>query len=237
MPSTPINPDTSSPLTARQREVLACVARALRTRGMPPTRAEIAAALGFRSANAAEDHLRALERKGALAIDGVHRGLRVLPAGWAALGAADEAGGADAGGAGPGGRSGRLRLPLVGRVAAGAPILAVAHVEREVVVDATLFRPRPDYLLRVRGLSMRDAGILDGDLVAVRRQADAGDGALVVARIDDEATVKRLERRAGRVRLLPANPDYAPIELDPHGGALAIEGIVVGVLRSVAEGA
>jgi repressor LexA len=236
MPSIPATPDTPTALTARQREVLACVAGALRTRGMPPTRAEIATALGFRSANAAEDHLRALERKGVLAIDGVHRGLRVLPAGWAALGVADAAGMADVAGAGRGGRSDRLRLPLVGRVAAGAPILAVAHVEREIVVDATLFRPRPDYLLRVRGLSMRDAGILDGDLVAVRRQAEAGDGALVVARIDDEATVKRLERRDGRVRLMPANPDYAPIEIDPHDGPLAIEGIVVGVLRSLAEG-
>lgn len=232
--SPPLHPDAIPALTARQREVLACVAAALDARGLPPTRAEIAAALGFRSANAAEEHLRALERKGALAIDGVHRGLRVLPAGWSALGMARGPAGHTGG---RGARADRLRLPLVGRVAAGAPILAEAHVEREVVVDAALFRPRPDYLLRVRGLSMRDAGILDGDLVAVRRQADAVDGALVVARIDDEATVKRLERRGGHVRLLPANPDYAPIPLDPRSGPLTIEGIVVGVLRSVAEGA
>lgn len=193
-------------LTVRQRQVLDLITSHLATRGLPPTRAEIAAALGFRSPNAAEEHLRALERKGAIAIDGSHRGLRVLqPA--------------------PSG------IPLIGRVAAGQPILAMAHVERHVRIDPDLFRPPPDFLLRVAGLSMRDAGILDGDWVAVRAGREARHGQIVVARLGEDATVKRLERRGERVRLLPANPDFAPIVIGEDGEPLVIEGVVVGVIR------
>jgi repressor LexA len=210
-------------LTPRQREILALIEREVAVRGYPPTRAEIASAFGFRSANAAEDHLRALARKGAIALEAGHRGIRVLRGKGRARpapAARDEAGAMDA-------------LPLVGRVAAGAPILAEQHVERHVTLDPALFAGRADYLLRVRGESMRDAGILDGDLVAVRRTPEARDGEMVVARIGDEATVKHLQCRAGRVRLLPANPDFAPIEVDPAGEPLALEGVVVGVLRTV----
>jgi repressor LexA len=209
-------------LTPRQREILALIEREVALRGYPPTRAEIAQAFGFRSANAAEEHLRALARKGAIALEAGHRGIRVLRGkgrARTASAARDEAG-----------MDGSL--PLVGRVAAGAPILAEQHVERHVAIDPVLFAGRADYLLRVRGESMRDAGILDGDLVAVRRTPEARDGEMVVARLGDEATVKRLQRRGGRVRLLPANPDFAPIEVDPAGEPLALEGVVVGVLRT-----
>lgn len=207
-------------LTPRQREILALIEHEVAARGYPPTRAEIAAAFGFRSANAAEEHLRALARKGAIALEAGHRGIRVLRGkgrARAASVARDEA---------------VATLPLVGRVAAGAPILAEQHVERQVAIDPALFAGRADYLLRVRGESMRDAGILDGDLVAVRRTPEARDGEMVVARIGDEATVKRLQRREGRVSLLPANPDFQPIEVDPAGEPLALEGVVVGVLRT-----
>ncbi|MET0224971.1 MAG: transcriptional repressor LexA, partial [Dokdonella sp.] len=123
------------------------------------------------------------------------------------------------------------QLPLVGRVAAGSPIFAAENIEAQHAVDPDLFRPRADYLLRVVGLSMRDAGILDGDLIAVHRSASADDGRIVVARLDDEVTVKRLEHRRGHVRLLPANPDFAPIEVDPERHAFAIEGLYVGLIR------
>lgn len=209
-------------LTTRQREILDLIEREVAARGYPPTRAEIASAFGFRSANAAEEHLRALARKGAIALEAGHRGIRVLRGKGRARSAS--AARADAAVA--------ATLPLVGRVAAGAPILAEQHVERHVAIDPALFAGRADYLLRVRGESMRDAGILDGDLVAVRRTPEARDGEMVVARIGDEATVKRLQRRAGQVRLLPAHPDYAPIEVDPAGEPLALEGVVVGVLRT-----
>ena len=205
-------------LTPRQREILALIEREVAARGYPPTRAEIAQAFGFRSANAAEEHLRALARKGAIALEAGHRGIRVL------RGKGRPRGAPEAGAV--------ASLPLVGRVAAGAPILAEQHVERHVAIDPALFAGRADYLLRVRGESMRDAGILDGDLVAVRRTPDARDGEMVVARLGDEATVKRLQRRGGQVRLLPANPDFAPIEVDPDGEPLALEGVVVGVLRT-----
>jgi repressor LexA len=194
-------------LTPRQAEILAFLRRRIDEEGLPPTRAEIARAFGFRVAASAEEHLRALERKGVIEIlPGSARGLRILaPAG----------------------------LPLIGRVAAGSPILAEQNVERHVPLGPELFRPRPDYLLRVQGQSMKDAGILDGDLLAVARTPEARHGQIVVARLEDEVTVKRLERRGRRVRLLPANPDYAPIEVDPVRQALAIEGIAVGVVRSL----
>jgi repressor LexA len=209
-----------TPLTARQQEILALIEASIAARGIPPTRAEIAQALGFRSPNAAEEHLRALERKGAIAIDGSHRGLRVLVR-REGRGAARTRADATA-----------FSLPLIGRVAAGQPILAEAHVERQFRLDPELFRPRPDYLLRVAGASMRDAGILDGDLVAVKRSGEARNGQIVVARIEDEATVKRFERRGQGVRLLPANPEFAPIEIDSARVTLVLEGLVVGVLRA-----
>ena len=177
---------------------------------MPPTRAEIAAGLGFSTASSAEDHLRALARKGALELTpGASRGLRLretpeLP------------------GAG---------LPLVGRVAAGSPILAAEHIEAHLRLDPALFAPRADYLLRVHGLSMKNAGILDGDLLAVHRSADARPGQIVVARLGDFVTVKRFQRDGARVLLVAENPDFAPIVVDGKREALTIEGIGVGLIR------
>ncbi len=177
---------------------------------MPPTRAEIARALGFRSANAAEDHLRALQRKGVIdLVPGASRGIQL---------------------------SGELRdqdlLPLVGRVAAGQPILAQENIENRYRIDMSLFNPRPHYLLRVQGMSMRDAGILDGDLVAVWRTPDVRNGQVIVARLEDEVTVKRY-RQEGRVAwLLPENPDFEPIRVDLKDKTMVIEGVVVGVLRN-----
>lgn len=193
-------------LTPRQAEVLRLIADFLQATGFPPTRAEIARALGFRSANAAEDHLRALERKGFIdLLAGASRGIRLKE---------------------------RLGLPLVGRVAAGSPILSEAHVQGRYQVDPELFRPRADYLLKVRGLSMRDAGILEGDLLAVHRTQEARTGQVVVARLGDEVTVKRFKRRGHAVQLLPENPDFEPIEVDLRSEPLAIEGVAVGVIRN-----
>lgn len=176
---------------------------------MPPTRAEIAHALGFRSANAAEDHLRALVRKGVVELlPGASRGIRLLEL-------PDDEG-----------------LPLVGRVAAGSPILAEEHIEDYFYVDPRLFRPRADYLLKVKGMSMRDAGILNGDLLVVHRSPEALSGQIVVARLEDEVTVKRFRRRGQVVRLMPENPDFEPILVDLRHQALVIEGIGVGVIRN-----
>ncbi|MCC6531775.1 MAG: transcriptional repressor LexA [Burkholderiales bacterium] len=192
-------------LTRRQGEILELIRNHLQETGFPPTRAEIAAHFGFSSPNAAEEHLRALERKGAIEIlPGASRGLRILqPEG----------------------------LPVVGRVAAGAPMLAEQHIETHYRVDAALFKPRAHYLLRVRGQSMRDAGILDADLLAVHKTQEARTGQVVVARVNDEVTVKRWRRRGSQVHLLPENPDFAPIEVDPRKDRLVIEGIGVGVIR------
>lgn len=238
----------NEPLSPRQKDVLDLIERSIAERGYPPTRPEISAALGATSPNAAEQHLRALERKGYIAILPVARGIKVLvkqaphlPSGHllpAARGeekarSATRIRSADAGARfiarhTPGERQ-MLRLPLIGRVAAGQPILAEQSIEDELALDPHLFTPTPDFLLRVRGDSMRDAGIHDGDFVAVARgNGDATNGQIVVARIDDEATVKTFERKAGRIRLLPANPDYTPIDVD---GDLVIEGRVVGVIR------
>ena len=199
-------------LTPRQSEILELIRRHLAETGFPPTRAEIARRLGFRSANAAEEHLRALARKGAIELlPGTSRGIRLLE------------GGAAAG------------LPVVGRVAAGSPILAAEHVEDHYAVDPRLFRPRADYLLRVRGLSMRDAGILDGDLLAVHVTPEAASGQIVVARLGDEVTVKRLRRdprNPHEVVLAAENPEFRPIVLDLRRDALVIEGVGVGVVRS-----
>jgi repressor LexA len=202
------------PLTERQGEILRLIRDMTEASGFPPTRAEIAEKMGFRSVNAAEQHLRALERKGALEIlQGASRGLRVREKSAA--------------------RMGRLMdLPVVGRVAAGSPILAEEHLQGRYQVDPNLFTPRADYLLRVRGLSMRDAGILEGDLLAVHRTSEARSGQVVVARLADEVTVKRFRRRGHAVQLLPENADFEPIEVDLRRDAFAIEGVAVGVIRN-----
>ncbi|MGA7800131.1 MAG: transcriptional repressor LexA [Gammaproteobacteria bacterium] len=193
-------------LTPRQTQVLDLIRQFMAEQGYPPTRAEIAAALGFRSANAAEEHLKALARKGVIELfPGASRGIRLTE---------------------PDG------LPVVGRVAAGSPILAEEHIEEHCPLDAGLFHPRAHYLLRVRGLSMRDAGILDGDLLAVHSTREARNGQIVVARLDDEVTVKRFRRRGQRVQLLPENPDFEPIEVDLRRHSLVIEGLGVGILRN-----
>ncbi len=202
------------PLTERQAEILRLIRELTEVSGFPPTRAEIARSMGFRSVNAAEQHLRALEKKGVLEISsGASRGIRVKDRSAHKLGRL-------------------LELPVIGRVAAGSPILAEAHVQGRYQLDPNLFTPRADYLLRVRGMSMRDAGILENDLLAVHRAQEARSGQVVVARLDDEVTVKRLRRRGYSVQLLAENPDFEPIELDLRRDSLAIEGIAVGIIRS-----
>lgn len=197
---------TRDSLTARQSQILDLIRGYIADEGCPPTRAEIANILGFRSPNAAEDHLRALQRKGYIEIvAGSSRGIRLV----------DED---------PG-------LPVVGRVAAGEPILAEQHIEDYQQLEPGMFRPRADYLLRVHGDSMKDAGILDNDLLAVHSTQQAENGQIVVARIDEEVTVKRFRRRGSIVRLLPENPDYEPIRIDLKDQPLVIEGLAVGVLR------
>ena len=202
-------------LTDRQAEILRLIRELTEVSGYPPTRAEIAERMGFRSVNAAEQHLRALEKKGAIDIEaGASRGIRVHDVK-------------------PSGRAGRLlELPVIGRVAAGSPILAEEHVQGRYQVDPNLFTPRADYLLRVRGMSMRDVGILEGDLLAVHKTQEARTGQIVVARLDDEVTVKRLRRRGSVVALEAENPDFAPIEVDLRRDTLVIEGIAVGVIRN-----
>ena len=220
-------------LTARQQEILDLIRATVTRTGFPPTRAEIAQALGFRSPNAAEDHLKALARKGAIELTaGASRGIRLLAG---EIDAADTSAAAGVGAflADSAEAFSRLLLPLVGRVAAGSPILAAEHVEREIGVDPSLFSQTPDYLLKVRGMSMRDAGILEGDLLAVKRAAEARNGQIVVARIDDDVTVKRLQRMSGRIELLPENPDFEPIVVQP-GQEFALEGIAVGLIRTQA---
>jgi repressor LexA len=198
-------------LTARQLQVLNFIRKAVEENGLPPTRSEIAEALGFRSANAAEEHLRALARKGAIELrPGASRGIRLPDLN----------------------RGQVLGLPIVGRVAAGQPILASEHIEEHLQLDPAAFRPRADYLLRVQGMSMRDAGILPDDLLVVHTTATAENGQIVVARLEDEVTVKRFRRRGQRVSLLPENDEFAPIEVDLGSRSLVIEGLVVGVVRS-----
>ena len=196
-------------LTARQRQVLDLLREFIEDSGMPPTRAEIATALGFRSANAAEEHLRALARKGVIElVPGASRGIRLKETLREAEG-----------------------LPLVGRVAAGRPILAEEHIQGRYQVDPALFRPRPHYLLQVHGMSMKDAGILDGDLVAVHRTPEVRSRQIVVARLDDEVTVKRYRQEGKIVWLMPENADFEPIRVDLDQQAIIIEGVVVGVVR------
>ena len=194
-------------LTARQSLVFEFIKEYSEASGFPPTRAEIADALGFRSVNAAEEHLRVLARKGAIDIvPGTSRGILLKKSG--------------------------TGLPLIGRVAAGHPIMAEPHIEKHFQLDPSLFRPKAHYLLRVKGHSMRDAGIRNHDLLAVHRTTTARTGQVVVARINDEVTVKRLERNRTQVRLLPANPDFNPIVVNSRRDEFAIEGIGVGIIRN-----
>ena len=203
-------------LTARQTEILRLVRELTEVSGYPPTRAEIAERMGFRSVNAAEQHLRALEKKGAIEITaGSSRGIKVRDTRSTARGA-----------------SRLLELPVIGRVAAGSPILAEEHVVDRYQVDPNLFTPRADYLLRVRGMSMRDAGILEGDLLAVHRTQEARSGQIVVARLAEEVTVKRWRRRGHLVQLEAENPEFKPIEVDLRSEPLVIEGVAVGVIRN-----
>jgi len=197
-------------LTPRQAEILALIQEYIYDEGYPPTRMEIAEAFGFRSPNAAEEHLRALERKGYIELlQGSSRGIRVLE-----------------------GETEPEGLPVIGRVAAGEPILAQEHVEDHYPVDPALFHPRAHYLLRVRGMSMKDIGIMDGDLLAVHRTRTAQNGQIVVARLDDEVTVKRFRRRGSIVYLMPENEEFEPIRVDLRQQSLDIEGLGVGVLRN-----
>ena len=196
------------PLTARQAEILALIQNFMERSGFPPTRAEIAAQLGFRSANAAEEHLRALERKGVLDIlPGASRGIQLK-------------------------QSGLPGLPLVGRVAAGSPILAEENIKSRHKVDPTLFSPKADYLLKVKGDSMINIGIRDGDLLAVHKTTEVRSGQVVVARIDNEVTVKRLKRKGNIIELLPENDTLSSIVVNPAVNDFAIEGLAVGVIRS-----
>jgi repressor LexA len=200
-----------SDLTPRQTQVLRLIQDHLAESGMPPTRAEIAQALGFKSANAAEEHLRALKRKGVIElIPGASRGIQLKDT-----------------------LREQLGLPLVGRVAAGRPILAEEHIEGRYQIDPGLFQPRPHYLLKVTGMSMRDAGILDGDLVAVHRTPDVRNRQIVVARLENEVTVKRYRQEGTVVWLMPENADFEPIRVDLKEESLMIEGVVVGVVRKV----
>lgn len=260
-------------LTDRQQQILDLIRDALSTTGFPPTRAEIAQKLGFKSANAAEDHLRALARKGVIELTaGASRGIRLTEnaaeffsdthAGLdsAALDATDGGYGGYGGNAGDGGvgsndgkgsnssnggnpsTANRLKLkslpdmghalvPLIGRVAAGFPMLAAENIEKEVSVDPNLFAQQPDYLLKVKVLSMRDVGILDGDLLAIKKTSEARNGQIIVARIDDEVTVKRLNKKGSHIELLPENPDFEPIVVQP-GQDFSVEGIALGLIRN-----
>ncbi|HKS34195.1 MAG TPA: transcriptional repressor LexA [Enterobacteriaceae bacterium] len=197
-------------LTTRQQEVFDLIRDHISQTGMPPTRAEIAQRLGFRSPNAAEEHLKALARKGVIEIvSGASRGIRLL------LEQEEDIG-----------------LPLIGRVAAGEPLLAQQHIESHYKVDAALFKPHADFLLRVSGMSMRDIGIMDGDLLAVHKTQDVRNGQVVVARIEDEVTVKRLKKQGNTVHLLPENSEFSPIVVDLREQNFSIEGLAVGVIRN-----
>lgn len=223
-------------LTARQQEILDFIRQSIQKTGFPPTRAEIAKALGFKSPNAAEDHLKALVKKGAITLlAGTSRGIRLNPD------FESESGLLDPGQSAIGQMSKALMqsveqlvetlsLPVVGRVAAGNPILAEENLDKTLQIDPALFSATPDYLLKVKGESMRDVGILDGDLLAVKRQADARNGQIIVARIDDEVTVKRFMRNKQHIELLPENSDFEPIIVTADR-QFTIEGIAVGLIR------
>ena len=196
-------------LTPRQSQILLMIQDFIAESGMPPTRAEIARELGFKSANAAEEHLRALQRKGVLElVPGASRGIQLKDS-----------------------LREQLGLPLVGRVAAGSPILAEEHIETHYRIDKALFNPKPHYLLRVEGMSMKNAGILHGDLVAVHRTPEVRSRQIVVARVEDEVTVKRYRQEGSLVWLMPENEDFEPIRVDLNSQSMVIEGVVVGVIR------
>lgn len=197
-------------LTPRQSEILSFLQDFIEQSGMPPTRAEIARALGFKSVNAAEEHLRALQRKGVIdLIPGASRGIRLKDF-----------------------MREQLGLPLIGRVAAGNPILAEEHIEGHYRIDMSLFDPRPHFLLRVEGMSMKDIGILDGDLVAVHRTPEVRSGQIIVARLEDEVTVKRYRQEGSVVWLMPENEEFEPIKVDLKQQHMMIEGVVVGLVRN-----
>jgi repressor LexA len=216
-------------LTDRQQQILDLVQSAIARTGAPPTRAEIAAELGFRSPNAAEEHLQALARKGVIElVGGTSRGIRLRPE---VLKKLNQMRGKQFNLPLP--SLAQLTLPLVGRVAAGSPILAQEHIDQSYVVEASMFARKPDYLLRVRGMSMRDAGIMDGDLLAVQKAKDAKNGQIVVARLGDDVTVKRFRRVRNHIELLPDNPDFEPIIVKPSDGeTFEIEGLAVGLIRN-----
>ncbi|RUR30492.1 transcriptional repressor LexA [Vreelandella nanhaiensis] len=216
----------SRPLTARQQNVFDFIVKTMGELGYPPTRAEIAKALGFRSPNAAEEHLRALERKGVIRIiRNTSRGIRLPNQ------EAHEVSEAPAPTTLQSSDLPPVGLPVIGEVAAGNPILAAEHIDRYCPLPAEYFTPKADYLLRVRGLSMKDVGILEGDLLAVHRTERVRDGQIVVARLEDEVTVKRFKRQGHHVTLIAENPDFAPIEIDLRTQSLDIEGVGVGVIR------
>jgi len=199
------------PLTKRQEQVFELIKVFIKDTGMPPTRVEIADALGFKSANAAEEHLKALAKKGVIEmVPGASRGIRLV----------DDGSSEDTG------------LPLIGKVAAGEPILAQEHIESHFDVDPSLFKPAADYLLRVDGMSMKDIGILDGDLLAVHKAQVAQNGQVVVARVDNDVTVKRLEQKGSKVFLHAENEEFSAIEVDLEHESFAIEGLAVGVIRN-----
>ena len=219
--------DDRPKLTERQQQILDLVQSAIARTGAPPTRAEIAAELGFRSPNAAEEHLQALARKGVIElVGGTSRGIRLQPE---VLRKLNQQRGKQF--ALPLPSLAQLTLPLVGRVAAGSPILAQEHIDQTYVVEASMFARKPDYLLRVRGMSMRDAGIMDGDLLAVQKAKDAKNGQIVVARLGDDVTVKRFKRVRGHIELLPENPEFEPIVVQGED-PFELEGIAVGLIRN-----
>ena len=230
-------------LTDRQQQILDLIRDVIQHTGYPPTRAEIAQALGFKSANAAEDHLKALARKGVIELTaGASRGIRLVTNNDETMAPSTESKAtkdaapsssntATMGVTQPLPGAGQWILPLIGRVAAGHPVLAAENVEKELAIDPAMFGQKPDYLLKVKGLSMKDAGILDGDLLAIRKTSEARRGQIVVARIDDEVTVKRLDKSSREIRLLPENPDFEPIVIQP-GQDFSIEGIALGLIRT-----
>ncbi|MDO8250291.1 MAG: transcriptional repressor LexA [Rhodoferax sp.] len=217
----------SPKLTARQQQILELIQNAIASTGAPPTRAEIATELGFRSANAAEEHLQALARKGVIdLVSGTSRGIRLRSD---TLRSMNETRNREF--SLPMQGLNQLALPLVGRVAAGVPILAQEHIEQTYYFESSLFQQQPDYLLKVRGMSMRGAGIMDGDLLAVKQTPEAKNGQIVVARLGDEVTVKRFRRNKQLIELLPENPDFKTIVVAP-GEPFELEGLAVGLIRN-----
>ncbi len=218
--------NTMLKLTARQEQILNLIKDAIQNTGFPPTRAEIATELGFRSTNAAEEHLQALARKGVIEIAaGTSRGIRLLESELSSHITGKQL-------ALPHPALLQLALPLVGRVAAGSPILASEHIESTYHVDPALFSAKPDFLLKVRGMSMRDAGIFDGDLLAVKKADSARNGQIVVARLGDDVTVKRYKKTGNLIELMPENPDYPIIKIGDTEEDFALEGLAVGLMRN-----